>query len=225
MPLSFEPDDAVFVVFPPQPTTTEPDHDLRLNEITSIAGPWQVQFPPQRGAPAAVELPALADLSTQTNEGVRYFSGTATYRSTFRLSEAEMPAGPVFLDLGGVEVIAEVKVNGQGFGVLWKKPYRVDAARALRSGENTVEIKVTNLWINRLIGDERQFPQKNPNEGTAKGSWPEWVIDSSRPKPSGRIGFVTWPYWKATDPLPPSGLIGPVRLLSAEAPKLPKAKP
>ena len=225
VPLSFEPDDAVFVVFPPQPTTTEPDHDLRLNEITSIAGPWQVLFPPQRGAPAAVELPALADLSTRPEEGVKFFSGTATYRSTFRLSEAEMPAGPVFLDLGGVEVIAEVKVNGEDFGVLWKNPYRVDVARALRSGENTVEIRATNLWINRLIGDERQFPQKNPNEWAAQGSWPEWVIDFSRPKPTGRIGFVSWPYWKATDPLPPSGLIGPVRLLAAETVKPPKTKP
>lgn len=218
VPLAFEPDDAVFVVFPGQPTTKEPDRELHLADLRFLDGPWRVDFPPQRGAPATIELPALTDLSTHADDGVKSFSGTATYRTTFQMSAAEMPASrtPVFLDLGEVEVIAEVKVNGQDFGVLWKKPYRVDIGRALQSGENTVEIKVTNLWINRLIGDERQFPQKNPNEWAAKGTWPDWVIDSSRPKPSGRIGFVTWPYWKASDPLPPSGLIGPVRLLRAE---------
>jgi hypothetical protein len=215
VPLDFEPDDAVFVVFPERPTTAEiAGSSSPVSEPRDLPGPWQVEFQPNRGAPPKIDLPGLIDLSEHPDDGVKFFSGTATYRTEFDWNpETGTPKPEVQLDLGEVEVVAEIEVNGTGFGVLWKKPYRTDISRALRPGGNTLAIKVTNLWINRLVGDARMFPQKNDYWWAAAGEWPDWVIDPSKPNPSGRIGFVTWPYWKAKDPLVPSGLIGPVRLV------------
>jgi hypothetical protein len=122
------------------------------------------------------------------------------------------PSARIFLDLGEVEVIAEVKLNGKDLGTLWKYPYRVDITDALRDGENKLEVRVTNLWPNRLIGDERHFPVTNNYFWAQGGKWPDWIDNPAKPNPTGRITFVAWPYWKASDDLFPSGLIGPVRL-------------
>jgi len=212
VPLEFEPDDSVFVVFPKKPTTADVSgFQSQVSNSMNLPGPWQVEFQPKRGAPEKIDLTNLSDLSDHPEDGVKFFSGTATYRTEFQISD---PKSPIHLDLGKVEVIAEVKVNGQDFGVLWKQPYRVNITRALKPGKNELEVRVTNTWINRLVGDARMFPQKNEHWWSADGEWPEWVIDSSKPNPSGRIGFVTWPYWKATDKLVPSGLLGPVRLVT-----------
>ena len=120
----------------------------------------------------------------------------------------------VFLDLGCVEVIAEVNLNGQDFGILWKAPFRVDITNALHSGENELKIKVTNLWPNRLIGDEYSPAD---NEYTPLGAivkLPQWFVNDL-PRPGPRIAFSTWRHYSKDDPLPESGLIGPVRLFAA----------
>jgi len=219
VPLRFEPDDAVFVVFPETPTTTsEATLNFTAERIAPLSGPWTVYFQPERGAPESVALSKLIDLSTHSEEGIKYFSGTATYSTDFNLqSEIINRPSAMLLDLGRVEVIAEVILNGRNLGVLWKEPYRVDISDAAVSGENELEVRVTNLWPNRLIGDERQFPQENAYWWAASGEWPDWVVDPDKPNPTGRIGFVTWPYWKADDELLPSGLIGPVELIEQPA--------
>ena len=112
--------------------------------------------------------------------------------------------------------MAEPKLNGQALGTLWKPPFRVDVTGAVKPGANALEVKVINLWINRMIGDE-QLPEdsdRNP-DGTLK-KWPEW-LERGKPSPTGRFTFATWRLYKKGDPLVKSGLLGPVLLRTAEA--------
>jgi hypothetical protein len=157
-----------------------------------------------------VLFPRLQDWSTHPDSGIRYFSGTAEYRTSFN-ADVLPRGGRVFLNLGQVEVMAEVRLNGRDLGVLWKAPFRVEVTGALKPGENVLEVRVANLWINRLIGDE-QLPEdsdRNPS-GNLK-EWPAWVA-AGKPSPTGRYSFTSWRLWKKDDPLVPSGLIGPVKL-------------
>src|SRR6185503_19889764 len=106
--------------------------------------PWRVSFPANFGAPSEITLPALQAWTRHADEGVRYFSGTATYtKSVYASREWLRPAARTFLDLGGVADMAEVSVNGKPMGLLWKPPYRVDVTAALRVGRNEFAIKVT----------------------------------------------------------------------------------
>lgn len=184
-----------------------------------LTGPWQVHFQPDRGAPDRVIFDPLISWRKHSDPGVKYFSGHATYRKSFDwVSEKSSIANrqsQIFLDLGRVEVIAEVKLNGKDLGVLWKPPFRVEVTPALQPGDNVIEVKVTNLWVNRMIGDE-QFPEdgeRNP-EGTLK-QWPQWLQDG-KPSPTGRSTFTSWRLWKKDAPLVESGLLGPVKLLTAQ---------
>jgi hypothetical protein len=110
--------------------------------------------------------------------------------------------------------MAEVTLNHQPLGILWKPPFRVDVTEALKTGDNVLEIKVVNLWINRMIGDE-QLPEDSERngDGTLK-SWPQWV-NEGKPSPTGRKTFTSWRLWKKDSPLVESGLIGPVSLKAA----------
>jgi hypothetical protein len=184
-----------------------------------ISGPWDLRFPPDWGAPGQVTLDRLVSWSEHSDPGVRHFSGTATYYKTFSVP-AEMLGKDrrVYLDLGEVQVMAGVGLNGKDLGVLWKPPYRVDVTEALKAGANDVEIRVTNLWVNRMIGDEDlpEDSERNP-DGTLK-AWPQWVLDG-KPNPTGRFTFTTWRLWKKGEPLVASGLLGPVTLrVAAVAP-------
>ncbi|MDQ7909025.1 glycosyl hydrolase [Phytohabitans sp. ZYX-F-186] len=184
-----------------------------------VTGPWLVAFQENRGAPAQVTLDQLASLHHHPDAGVKYFSGTAAYRTTFT-----PPSGPrggdrrVFLDLGRVEVIAEVSVNGRDLGQVWKPPYLVDVTDALRSGPNALEVRVTTLWPNRLIGDEQLPPEYQyvpGSQGSGIAAIPDWYI-AGQPKPGGaRITFTTWKHYSADSPLLEAGLLGPVTLRSA----------
>ena len=141
-----------------------------------IEGPWDVRFPAKSGAPESVKLDKLISWSDHPDSGVKYFSGTATYRKTFRVPPEALAAGrAVYLDLGKVAVIAQVRLNGQDLGILWKAPFRVEATAALRAGDNLLEVQVTNLWVNRMIGDE-QLPEDSERDpdGVLK-SWPQMV--------------------------------------------------
>ncbi|GEN98577.1 DNA-binding protein [Novosphingobium sediminis] len=153
--------------------------------VTTLGGSWTLTFQPGRGAPASITLPALSDWTKNTDPGVRYFSGTATYHQTLK-APAIKPGQRLILDLGDVRDLAEVIVNGKSAGILWQPPYEADLTGLAKPGANTVEIRVTNLWVNRLIGDAQ--PGAKP------------------------ITFTTLKTYRADAPLRSSGLIGPVIL-------------
>jgi hypothetical protein len=221
LPLRLDPSGSVFVVF--RPAADVPRQAAggknwpELKPAEEIAGPWQVSFDPKWGGPAApVTFGQLEDWSKRSEEGIRYYSGTATYRTVFQSKKQELESkSKIFLDLGRVAVMAEVKLNGKDLGIVWKPPYRVDVTDAMKQGENVLEARVVNLWINRQIGDE-QLPEdsdRNAN-GTLK-SWPQW-LQEGQPSPTGRFTFTSWRLWKKGDPLVESGLLGPVTLQAAE---------
>ncbi len=174
------------------------------------------QFFAEPGGPAQVTLPQLISLHQHPQPGVKYFSGTATYTKRFTVAASAKGGGKrVYLDLGRVEVLAEVKVNGKDFGTLWKPPFRVDITDAVHAGNNDLEVRVTNLWPNRLIGDE-QLPPENeygPNGGILK--MPDWYTQGKPKPPGGRVTFATWKHFAKDSPLLASGLLGPVRLRMA----------
>ena len=182
-----------------------------------VSGPWEVRFAPKLGAPEQANFPKLISWAKHSNPGIKYFSGQATYRKRVNLPPELSAAGRrVRLNLGRVEVIAQVRVNGRDLGILWKAPYTVDMTDSIRPGENELEIKVTNLWPNRLIGDE-QLPEDcrwgpaEPDQGAPLAAWPEWLLEG-KPSPTGRIAFSTWKHWTKDSPLLESGLLGPVSL-------------
>jgi hypothetical protein len=181
-----------------------------------LPGPWSIQFPPNWGAPERLTLDKLTSWSEHSDPGVKYFSGTATYTKTFNVPPETLGKDRrLYLDLGKVQVMAQVKLNGKDLGTLWKPPYRADVTEAAKPGENALEVSVTNLWVNRLIGDE-QLPEdsdRNP-DGTLK-QWPLW-LNEDRPSPTGRYTFTTWRLWKKDAQLQPSGLLGPVTLRTTQ---------
>ncbi|MBB5788750.1 hypothetical protein HD601_003325 [Jiangella mangrovi] len=189
-----------------------------LGEPAELAGPWSVSFPAGRGAPESVELQQLTSLHRHEDAGVRYFSGTAVYSTAFSAPRVGRDRR-LFLDLGRVEVIADVTVNGQSLGTSWRRPHLLDITDAVSSGQNTLEVKVTNLWPNRLIGDEQLPPEYDYNEGGERpggiSAIPDWFVEGKL-KPGGeRITFTTWKHYSSDSPLLEAGLVGPVTLREA----------
>jgi len=191
-----------------------------LPDPAEIKGPWEVRFAPGWGAPEKVTLDNLISWTEHNDSGVKYFSGSATYQKQFNFepvlkSEISNLKSMIYLDLGKVAVMASVKLNGKDLGILWKPPYRVDITDAVKPGQNDLEIRVVNLWINRMIGDEL-LPEDSDrnNNGTLK-SWPQWLSDG-KPSPTGRFTFTSWRLWKKDQPLQESGLLGPVTIQSVK---------
>ena len=186
----------------------------------SLNGEWTVNFPPNLGAPKQIQLSKLESLHTHPEAGVKYFSGTANYQKKFNIASSMLNNGKlVFLDLGRVAVIAEVVLNGQNLGTVWKPPYRIDVSKAIKSGENELQVLVTNQWPNRLIGDE-QLPAENQyGEFGANGAGilklPEWYQQGKPKPPGGRVTFSTWKHFEKDSPLLEAGLIGPVVIRNA----------
>jgi hypothetical protein len=190
VPLDLEAWGTVYVVF--RKPTHEISHTLAPEEqsqLATVTGPWKVSFPPKWGAPPSITLGELASWSDNQDPGVKYFSGIGTYTKTVDAPAAWFKKGAhVWIDLGDVKNLAEVDVNGKPLGLVWHAPYRMDATGALRPGNNDISIKVTNAWVNRMIGDQ----QPNATQYT----------------------FTTVKPYKAGSPLLPSGLLGPVTLYS-----------
>ena len=163
-------------------------------------------------------FPELQSWSKNANPNIKYFSGTATYRKELRL-DALRPGQRYVLDLGAVHELASIKVNGRSLGVLWYPPFRMDVTGALKAGANMLEVRVTNTWANRLIGDEQEPEDSQWTEwedfrdfgGYAMKAYPDWFV-KNQPRPSpGRKCFVTYNYFKKDTPLFPAGLLGPVQ--------------
>ena len=155
----------------------------------TLEGSWKVAFQKDRGAPPQAIFENLSSWSENSDTGIRYFSGTATYTKTVEIKPEWVQKGTEqWLELGDVKNLAEVIINGRNLGIIWKKPFRVNMTSALKPGTNTLVIKVTNLWVNRLIGDQQTNGGK-------------------------KYTFTTMPFYNAKSPLQPSGLLGPVRIL------------
>jgi (4-O-methyl)-D-glucuronate---lignin esterase len=193
VPLCLAPDDAVFVVF--RKASAAPARALPETvetDLATIAGPWDVAFQPGRGAPAKISLESLGSWSDSSDPGVKYFSGVGTYTKTVQAPESWFkPGARLWLDLGDVKNLAEIAVNGQPLGVVWKTPFRVDATSALKAGANILEIKVANLWVNRLVGDKQPGVTKT-------------------------YTYTAVEFYRADSPLLPSGLLGPVKIVRLE---------
>jgi hypothetical protein len=189
VPLRFDPYQTVFVVFR-KPTKERSNTVPPVVEtpIASIEGMWDVHFQPGRGAPDSIVLDHLRSWSEHSDSRVKYFSGRGTYIKTFQVPDFWLQPGTrLWLDLGDVKNIAEVTINHKPLGILWKAPFKVDITDALKPGDNVLEVAVTNLWVNRLIGDQQ-------------------------PNAPRKVTFTTQAFFRADSPLLPSGLLGPVRL-------------
>ncbi len=172
--------------------------------------------------------------------GVRHFSGTATYTRSIEIPEDAIRKGRrIFLDLGRVEVLAGVKVNGKDLGVTWKEPYHVEITDAVKPGANAIELAVTNLWANRMIADAAL-----PEEGAfVDGEWPigqriavdgkktdvmarkitalpDWYKAGKSKPAGGRVTFTPWTFYQPHEALLDSGLLGPVRVVFADTVKV-----
>lgn len=187
-----------------------------LPEPLNVTEPWDVRFPPDSGAPSRITVSQLLSWSKHNDPGVRHFSGAATYRTTFHLPSGMLDQSRrLYLDLGTVKVMAEVSLNGKNLGILWKTPYRLEVTDAALTGENILEVKVVNLWVNRMIGDEQLPEDSDRSLDGAIRAWPTWLTEG-KPSPTGRRAFTTWRQWKKGDSLVASGLIGPVQILTAK---------
>ena len=152
-----------------------------------------MSFPPDWGAPPTVRFDRLISWTNSTDDGVKYFSGTATYSREIVVPQKWLrPEAKLVLDLGEVKEIAEVSLNGRSVGgILWKPPFQVDVTSALMPGKNQLIVRVTNLWPNRIIGDRQ-------------------------PNAAKQYAWLDYQPFRADTPLLESGLLGPV-ILNAES--------
>lgn len=187
--LDLIPGDAVFVVF-----QGEVDHHAiqnlpktTLSDLKTLGGTWTIYFQKNLGAPEKITTDSLKSYTESSDPGVKYFGGTAVYTNHFKLSKKELKQGRILLDLGTVYYLAGIKVNGKDFGWQWKAPYAVDITDALQAGDNQLEIQVTSLWRNRIIGDQ----QPDCKQGYT---------------------YTSYKFYDAKSPLIPAGLVGPVKL-------------
>ncbi|HLA52345.1 MAG TPA: hypothetical protein VK618_03530 [Flavitalea sp.] len=172
----------------------------------ALSGSWDLSFDTSLGGPARVRFDTLTDWRQNADAGIRYYSGIAKYIKHFDLSVSQNKDSRIWLDLGKVNIMASVKLNGQPLGVVWTDPWRVDITSAVKAKDNFLEIEVANLWINRMIGDDAL-----PDDGITNGKWPSW-LEQGQPRPSSRISFITNPVYHSKDTLMPSGLLGPVTI-------------
>jgi hypothetical protein len=192
VPLTLDPTGSVFVVFRDKPSAAAVGRmagnaPVQWAALAEVNGPWSLEFPAK-----SVTIQKLESWSVNADPAIKYFSGTATYRTTFKAKETK---SPVMLDLGEVGALAEVTLNGKTFPALWKAPYRLEVTDALKSGSNELQVRVVNQWRNRMIGQQR--------EPAALGEPEPWMSLKMEIDPKKR--------------LLPAGLLGPVQLLTPQA--------
>jgi hypothetical protein len=196
VPLEFGPCGSMFVVFrkpiSADVSGTAASNYPSLRLLETLSGPWTMNFDPKWGGLRRVVFDELVDWTTRPEEGIKYYSGAAVYHKTFNLKSHPESGDRLILDLGEIHELAVVRLNGRDLGVVWDKPSRVDITSAAKEGENDLEITVVNLWPNRLIGDEA-LPKRERYTETNVHKFTE------------------------ASPLLPSGLIGPVSVLTTSS--------
>lgn len=207
IPLRLEPHESLFVVFDKKISKdSKSTSSVNWNEYVEaqvLTGSWQVNFDPKWGGPQSIIFDSLQNWTTHPNEGVRYYSGTAVYHKDFNLNFKLDESTSYYLELGSVKDVgvAEVKLNGVDLGVVWTPPFRLDIGKALKSGENKLEISVVNSWHNRVVADQVLDLEKPFTRTNIK-------MDVWRFAPADLRGTVK----KLPEDLEPSGLIGPVSI-------------
>jgi hypothetical protein len=215
VPLHFAPYQSFFIVFRKAAAVPAPGPNFTVPvETAELGGPWEVSFDPKWGGPEKIVFENLDDWSQRPEVGIKYYSGMAVYRKTFDLLQPAPAQGEHFwLDLGSVKNIAGVRLNGSDLGVVWCDPWRVDITDAVKAEANLLEIRVANLWPNRLIGDELEPADAEYAPGGRLVRWPDWLLKGEPRPSSGRLTFATWKHFTKDSPLLPSGLLGPARIL------------
>jgi hypothetical protein len=203
VPLKLDPYGTTFVIF--RAPAVKNSLELRTPKETVIVGldlalnrDWSVRFQPGKGIPESIGFHRLFSWSDSplplSDEALKYYSGTATYSKTIEIPAKDIVHGAhLWLDLGDIRELADVKVNNVDLGILWKTPFKIDVTGAIRPGKNQIEIRVTNLWVNRMIGDQQPWAMK-------------------------KYAFADFMPYKADSPLLPSGLLGPVHMISVTVP-------
>lgn len=181
---------------------------------------WEVDFAPKVDNPFSINDFRLKDFKDSDDDRLKYFSGTATYKTKISVGKEDLAKGKrVVLDLGELNDLAEVSVGGKKVAVLWYPPFKADVTDFLKAGDNEVSVAVTNTWANRMIGDEQFEPDfewgqdRGRDFGRAIKAFPDWFM-KDEPRPSkGRKTFAIWTYFWKDSPLQPAGLTGPVNLV------------
>lgn len=186
VPLKFKKAQSWFVVFSSKTTKNRYQTNFpKAKLIKTLNEPFLVDFKNKEiGPKAAVQFKTLTDWSTSLNDNIKYYSGTATYKTTFTVDNLQKE-GDFYLNLGALSVMAEVKLNGKALGGVWIAPYRLNITNVLKKGLNTLEIDVVNLWRNQLIKDKNR----------AKNEKYTWLVTDDI---------------KKNEPLKTSGLLGPI---------------
>lgn len=188
VPLELAPRQSLFIVFRKH-AAARPDAAANfssLKQAGTLSGEWTVQFDPKRGGPAEVRFDKLVDWTERSEEGIKHYSGTAVYQTTFDLPPGAGSRRGLYLDLGVVNSMARVRLNGKDLGLVWCAPWRVDISSAARRGKNRLVIEVTNTWNNRLVGDSA-LPQSQRRTSTAVSR----ITPKTALMPGGLIGPVT----------------------------------
>lgn len=221
IPLEFAPLESYFISF----RNSEDDSPKsaknfpKLETLKTIEGDWDVQFDPKWGGPVnRVNFTKLEDWTRRPEEGIKYYSGTATYYKTFDMPSIEH-GKRLYLDLGKFDNVAQVRINGNDAGIVWCAPWRVDITDVVQAKGNELEIDIISVWANRLIGDEQLPADCEYSKGNQHrtGTWrmlqgfPAW-FDGSEPRTSGRYTLATCNHWTKDSPLLPAGLLGPVTI-------------
>jgi len=213
--LQFEPYQSFFLVFDRKGKESTKRYTSFPGEerlISTLEGSWEVAFDSDLGGPGENRFHSLIDWTQHPDDGIRYYSGIATYKKEFTLPDSCFSGGKrsIFIDLGEVYHMARVKVNGKEAGIVWTSPWKLEITSLAKKGVNRLEIEVANLWVNRLIGDEFL-----PSDGIEKGQWPDWLTNRQS-RTGERISFTTYPHYTKRDPLVKSGLLGPVTIKLAK---------
>lgn len=189
--LEFAPAESYFIIFRKagEPSKVRGKNFSEFEVLRDIDGPWKVEFQAGLGAPTEITLGELESLHKHPDEGVKYFSGTAIYRKSFKFESGEKQED-IFIDLGSVANLAEVRLNGKSLGFLWKPPFRINVTQEVKQGDNSLEIAVSTTWHNRMVADAKLDMDERVS------SAPLFPLERMRDRE-----------------LIKSGLIGPVKLL------------
>jgi len=190
VPMTFAEKESSFVVFRKQAQASKMrgGNYPGLTALKPLSGPWRVSFDPKWGGPKSIVFDELVDWTKRPEEGIRYYSGRASYKKNFDLP-VSASGQALYLDLGKLSCIARVRLNGKDLGVVWTAPWRIEITDAVRPGENQLEIEIANHWINRIIGDEKLPPEQRFTQTNVESK---------------------------NTPLQPAGLLGPVRIMSTD---------